>query len=149
MKKVHVHLDGLKQTQPHEYVVRFVFGGATTLIAALIGRRFGAVVGGLFLAFPAIFPASATLIETHEKRRMAKAGQDGTLRGRLAASVDARGCSRGCVGLAGFALVVWKGIPSHNATMVIGLATVVWLVVSYVVWLIPGRARGPVHRPMP
>jgi len=36
-----------------------------TVIAGLIAFRFGPVVGGLFLAFPAIFPASATLIERH------------------------------------------------------------------------------------
>lgn len=53
----------LRQTRWHEYLARFVLGGAMTLIAGLIAARFGPVVGGLFLAFPAIFPASATLIE--------------------------------------------------------------------------------------
>jgi hypothetical protein len=30
----------------------------------LLAKKFGSTVGGLFLAFPAIFPASATLIES-------------------------------------------------------------------------------------
>ena len=38
------------------------------------------VVGGLFLAFPAIFPASATLIEKHGRERKEKAGLAGARR---------------------------------------------------------------------
>ena len=53
----------LRQTHWYEYLVKFVLGGAMTVIAGLIAAQFGPVVGGLFLAFPAIFPASATLIE--------------------------------------------------------------------------------------
>jgi hypothetical protein len=55
----------LGQTRWYEYLVRFVLGGAMTVVAGLIAARFGPVIGGLFLAFPAIFPASATLIEKH------------------------------------------------------------------------------------
>jgi hypothetical protein len=51
------------------------------------------VFGGLFLAFPAIFPASATLIEQHERRRKQGTGGHGTLRGRRAAALDAAGAS--------------------------------------------------------
>ena len=43
------------------------------------------------MAFPAIFPASATLIEKHEKERKARAGIRNTLRGRQAAALDAPG----------------------------------------------------------
>jgi hypothetical protein len=34
-----------------------------TAIPGWIASKYGPVVGGLFLAFPAIFPASATLVE--------------------------------------------------------------------------------------
>ena len=44
----------LRQTRWYEYLVRFVLGGAMTVIAGLIAARFGPVIGGLFLAFPAI-----------------------------------------------------------------------------------------------
>jgi Protein of unknown function (DUF3147). len=64
----------LRQTRWYEYLVRFVLGGAMTVVAGLIAARFGPVVGGLFLAFPAIFPASATLIEKHVRQRKEEAG---------------------------------------------------------------------------
>jgi len=77
----------LKETTPSEYVVRFVFGGACTVLASLVAKRYGPSVGGLFLAFPAIFPSGASLIESHEKSEKAKMGLDGTLRGRVAAAL--------------------------------------------------------------
>jgi Flp pilus assembly protein TadB len=96
----------------------------------VIAKHFGPTVGGLFLAFPAIFPASASLIENHEKQVKAEAGFNGTIRGRIAASVDASGASLGCVGLIVFAVILWKGLPAHNAYAVILLAMVCWFVVS-------------------
>jgi Protein of unknown function (DUF3147) len=62
---VQLNLSSLHETRWYEYLVRFALGGAMTVIAGLIAARFGPIVGGLFLAFPAIFPASATLIEKH------------------------------------------------------------------------------------
>ena len=62
--------------------MRFALGGATTVVAGLIAAGFGPVVGGLFLAFPAIFPASATLVERHVRERKEKAGLAGSRRGR-------------------------------------------------------------------
>ena len=45
-------------------------------------EKFGPGIGGLFLAFPAIFPASATLIEKHEEQRKQVRGLQGTRRAR-------------------------------------------------------------------
>ena len=67
----------LRQTRGYEYLVRFVLGGVMTAVAGLIAARFGPVIGGLFLAFPAIFPASVTLIEKHVRERKEKAGLPG------------------------------------------------------------------------
>jgi Protein of unknown function (DUF3147) len=64
----------LRQTRWYEYLIRFGLGGAMTAVAGLIAARFGPVIGGLFLAFPAIFPASVTLIEKHVRERKEKAG---------------------------------------------------------------------------
>jgi hypothetical protein len=66
---IQLNLSALRKTRWYEYAIRFVLGGAMTVIAGLIAARFGSVVGGLFLAFPAIFPASATLIEKHVRER--------------------------------------------------------------------------------
>jgi hypothetical protein len=93
MKRIEINLPSLKDTKPHEYVVRFLFGGLATVVAGLIAKRFGPSLGGLFLAFPAIFPASVTLIESHEKKRKATKCSDGRNRGRIAASLDSRGAS--------------------------------------------------------
>ena len=123
-----------KECKPQEYVVRFVFGGACTVAAGLIAKRFGPGAGGLFLAFPAIFPAGASLIESHEKRRKSKAGMNGTRRGRLAAGVDAAGASLGAIGLSVFALVVWSMLPTHGTALVIGMAALIWFAASMALW---------------
>jgi hypothetical protein len=124
----------LKETEPHEYAVRFVAGGICTVLAGLIAKRFGPAVGGLFLAFPAIFPAGATMIESHERKRKAKAGFDGTYRGRVAASIDSAGASIGSIGLLGFAWILWFGLNRHGALATILLATLAWLLIACGCW---------------
>jgi hypothetical protein len=141
MKKVELNFGSLRESRLHEYLVRFMFGGLCTVIAGLVAKRFGPGIGGLFLAFPAIFPASVTMIETHEKRRKAEVGSNGTSRGRLAASIDARGTTLGCVGLGLFAWVVWTLLPRHNAYGVITLAALCWAVLSYALWALQGLRR--------
>jgi len=138
---IEAQLSSLKQNKPHEYIVRFAFGGAATVLAGLVGQHFGAGLGGLFLAFPAIFPATATLIETHTKERQAKIGHDGTIRGRMAASLDASGATLGCLGLAGFALVLWRMLPNHTPWLTLLAACAVWLVISVSLWKLRKRLR--------
>jgi hypothetical protein len=67
--KIRPDLSALGKTKWYEYALRFAFGGAITVAAGLIANKWGPGVGGLFLAFPAIFPASATLVEKHEKTK--------------------------------------------------------------------------------
>src|SRR5258705_13983012 len=112
--RVSVDFSAFGRTKWYEYFVRFLFGGTITVIAGLLARHFGPAFGGLFLAFPAIFPASATLLEKHEIQKKAKAGITFTLRGRQLAALDAAGAALGSIGLAAFALVVWKLFPRHN-----------------------------------
>ena len=59
----------LREGRWYEYVFRFALGGAATVFTGFISSHLGPSVGGLFLAVPAIFCASATLIEKHEIRR--------------------------------------------------------------------------------
>ena len=103
------------------------------MIAGLIAARFGPVVGGLFLAFPAIFPASATLIEKHVRRRKEQAGLSGVRHGREAAALDAAGAALGSLGLAAFAVVVWLLIGRSPALALV-LATAAWLTVAVFAW---------------
>jgi hypothetical protein len=53
---VQANFSALRETRWYEYLIRFGLGGAMTVIAGLIASGFGPIVGGLFLAFPAIFP---------------------------------------------------------------------------------------------
>jgi hypothetical protein len=147
VKRIEVDLSALKQTKPHEYAVRFLFGGLCTVLAGLIAKRFGPAVGGLFLAFPAIFPAGASLIESHEKQRKAQIHSDGTNRGRVAASLDSAGASLGCIGLLGFAFVLWKGLDTHSAAVTVSAAGITWLLLSYALWRIRASRVLTFRRP--
>jgi hypothetical protein len=124
----------LRQTRWYEYAARFVFGGAISAIAAIISKKFGPEVGGLFLAFPAIFPASATLIEKYELEKKERKGLHGIIRGRTAVGVDAAGAAMGTGGLLVFALLVWKLLPNYASWAVLGGATIAWLGVSVSIW---------------
>jgi succinate-acetate transporter protein len=127
-------LAALARTKWYEYLVRFAFGGAITVIAGILAKHFGPVFGGLFLAFPAIFPASATLVAKHEAEKKKKAGNNASSRGRQAAALDAAGAALGSVGLAGFALAVWQLVPRYNSALVFLAATVVWLALAILSW---------------
>ena len=132
--KITFHPSALKQSRFYELLLRFFFGGLITVIAALIAKKFGPVVGGLFLAFPAIFPSSATLIEKHEREKKAKHGLHGLLRGRLAAGVDAAGAALGALGLISFALIVWQLLPRFALWLTLLLAILAWATISVVAW---------------
>jgi hypothetical protein len=134
--RVSFHLDALRKTKWSEYAVRFIFGGAVSVVAAALAKHFGPAFGGLFLAFPAIFPASTTLLEKHERQKKAKAGISATLRGQQSAALDAAGAALGCIGLAGFALNVWKFLPQHSTAPVLVAAAAAWLALSVLSWAI-------------
>ena len=132
---VQLNPSALRETHWYEYLIRFALGGAVTMVAGVIAARFGPVVGGLFLAFPAIFPASATLIEKHVRRRKERVGLSGVRRGREAAALDAAGATLGSLGLAAFAVVIWLLIERSPAWALV-LATVTWLAVAVLAWTV-------------
>ena len=128
--RVSAHFSALKETKWYEFAVRFFFGGAITVITGLLAKHYGPVFGGLFLAFPAIFPASATLVEKHEREKKQRAGIMHTIRGRQSAALDARGAAIGSLGLIVFAIVVWRFLERWNAPLTLLVALLVWLSVS-------------------
>lgn len=134
----------LKQTRWYEYGVRFLLGGLATVLAGIVGAGFGVSVGGLFLALPAIFCASATLIESHERRAKEKAGLNGRRRGRQAAALDAVGAGLGSIGLAAFALVFYL-VVSTTAIGAFVAAIVVWAAVSVSAWWLRRTLRITFH----
>ena len=111
-----------------DYAIRFIFGGAITALVGVLGKAFGPVVAGLFLAFPAILPASVTLVAERE--------------GEEKAGVDAFGAAIGSVGLMAFGAIVWWLAARSAAWQVLLLASICWLVVSGVVWLLVGQSKG-------
>lgn len=142
---VQAKLESLKGISLRECAVRFFFGGLVCVAAGLIAKRFGPGIGGLFLAFPAIFPAGASMVEAHEMKHKAQAGCDGTNRGRTVAGLDAAGAALGCIGLAGFAVTCWICLPRLSTTTVFVLATLVWLLLSVATWLL---RKGRIFRNM-
>lgn len=137
---IRIKASALRQTEWWEYAIRFVFGGLTTVLAGLVANYFGPAVGGLFLAFPAIFCASATLVERHERNRKQKLGLQGHQRGLSAAALDAVGASLGSFGLVGFGAVIWLAGPTAPVVSLV-LAFAGWAAVSLVLWWMRRRMR--------
>jgi hypothetical protein len=138
---VKVSFSSLKDGHWYEYLIRFVLGGAATVLTGLISRYFGASVGGLFLALPAIFCASATLIEKHEERRKREAGLAGRRRGQEAAALDAGGAALGSIGMLAFALV-FSLLVERQAPLAFVAAMAAWAVVSVAAWWAWRHARA-------
>jgi hypothetical protein len=137
--KVSADWSALRGIRWHQYALRFVLGGLVTAAAGEIANAAGPVFGGLFLAFPALFTASATLIERRETSRKAHRGLHGRRRGRRAAALEAAGTVLGSVGLAGFAVILWEGLPRHAPAAILAAAVGCWLAVSVFLWWLRKR----------
>lgn len=110
-----VDASALKDKSPKDFLVRFAFGATISLIAGLIGLKFQ-LLSGVFLPFPALLPASLTLVERDA--------------GRHQAEIDAGGAIIGAFGLLSFAVVAMVAIKPLGAFPALGLATLTWVVVS-------------------
>jgi uncharacterized membrane protein (GlpM family) len=100
--------------------LRFGFGGAITVATQLVARAFGPEVAGLFLAFPAILPASLTLIRDDD--------------GPAAAVNDALGAMAGSVALLVFAASVWEAAGAIPVTQLLCISTIAWIVSGVGLW---------------
>lgn len=127
-------ISALKKASWLEYGIRFLFGGSMTVIAGLIAKHYGPEIGGLFLAFPAIAPTAATMIDQHAKEQRQRARLEGHTRGRKTAALDMFGAAWGSAGLLAFGLVVWQMGTSHNTWLVLSLAALGWLAAALSTW---------------
>jgi Protein of unknown function (DUF3147) len=134
--KINVTFSGLRESSWREMVVRFGLGGLVTALAGLVANEFGPVIGGFFLAFPSIFPASVTLVEQHEADKKRKQGIDGTCLARRAAGADAAGAALGTFGLMAFGAVVWTMAGNYRPWIVLSTGAVAWMVVAASAWMI-------------
>ena len=140
MTPIRLSPSSLREGRWHEYVIRFALGGAATVFTGLVSSGYGASMGGLFLALPAIFCASATLIEKHEIRRKREAGLAGERRGREAAALDAAGAALGAVGLLAFAIIFCLLIEV-SVPAAFTCASSAWLAVSVAAWWVRRKWR--------
>jgi Protein of unknown function (DUF3147) len=115
-----VHLDSVRETRVSEHLIRFVFGGSLTAMTGLIAHVWGPAVGGLFLAFPAVLPASLTLVARHE--------------GRAKAAHEARGAVLGAVALGAFAITSSLLALHASPVLTLTVATTAWIAVSVLLW---------------
>jgi hypothetical protein len=131
--QIQLSTSSLADGRLYEYLVRFALGGAATVCTGIISSALGASIGGLFLALPAIFCASATLIERHEIRRKRDAGGRGERRGRKAAALDAAGAALGSVAMVAFALAFLVVSP-YGAAASFLCSAIVWVPTAVGLW---------------
>jgi hypothetical protein len=113
-------LGELRSAPAHQYILRFLFGGVICVATGLIGNAWGPAIGGLFLAFPAVLPASLTFVSEED--------------GRASARADARGSSIGASALIVFAIVVWITAEHWHPVAVLMAATAAWVACSCIGW---------------
>ena len=111
-----VHPEKVKSHRFGDYAMRFAFGAGISLVAGLIGMAFGPKVGGVLLGFPAILPASLTLIQKKE--------------GKEEAAIDSVGAVLGATAMIAFAIVVSLAVTGLGVVPSLLIALLVWVVVA-------------------
>ena len=134
-----VELGELKKHRFSDYLTRFAFGAGISAAAAIVAAVFGVKIGGVLLAFPAILPASLTLIERKD--------------GRGEAAVDAIGAVLGSVALIAFAVVAALTLTRFSGLVALFLAGAAWVLVAgllyvSILWL-PRRRKSRLRSAKP
>lgn len=111
----------VRAVRPTDLVVRFAFGAAVSVAAGLIGKIGSPRLGGMFLAFPSILPASLTLIQQKEGTRKADR--------------SAIGAVLGAIGLATFAGVAEATFHHLAAPLVLIAALTSWVAVILLLYI--------------
>jgi hypothetical protein len=124
---VGLDLGKLRKVKPHELTIRFAFGAAISIVAGVVSLVAGPTAGGMFLAFPAILPATITLIEKKENTAQA--------------SLDVQGAVVGALALVVFALVTKAGLERTGSAVSLLAAGAAWTVASVLVYLVVEKVR--------
>jgi hypothetical protein len=109
-----VDLGRLKEAHWKDLAVRFALGAAVSVIAGLISKVADPRLGGVFLAFPSILPASLTFVQEQEGTRKADR--------------DAMGAVLGGLGLVVFATIGESMFTRYNSAWVLAAALGGWIV---------------------
>ena len=119
-------LGQLRHVKPKGMVLRFAFGAAISVVAGLVGLAGGPRLGGLFLAAPAILPATLTLIERDQGRHQAELEVSGSVMGGFA--------------LGAFAVVAAILLGIAPWWLALPAALVAWIAVAVSLYLIRALA---------
>ena len=111
-----------------DLTIRFGFGFAISVLAGIIVKLAGPRFGGMFLAFPAILPATTTLLQRRN--------------GLAQAAADVRGATAGAVGMIAFAVVARLLLGRTSPTLALAGAVATWLVACAAIY---GIMRAVVH----
>jgi uncharacterized membrane protein (GlpM family) len=117
-----VDISKIRGAKGKEMLVRFGLGAAVSIVAGIIAKVAGARLGGVFLAFPAILPASLTFVQDKEGTRMA--------------DLDAVGAVLGGLALLVFVAVAESMFTRHNSALVLACALAAWLVAISVLYVL-------------
>jgi hypothetical protein len=115
-------LRSLRQAGPRDLAIRFTFGAAISAGAAMIAILANPRFAGVFLAFPAILPATLTLIERKASEEEAIEAGDGAILGAAALIL--------------FGGLVWWLVPRIGAPSALVVATAGWLLGAVTLYLI-------------
>jgi hypothetical protein len=120
-------LSKLQEVEPGDLLIRFAFGALISIIAGVVSLVWNAKAGGLFLAFPAILPATLTLIEKNESKREAEEDDEGALLGAVA--------------MVSFAATAMWGLAALAAGLALAAATGAWAATAIVLYVAMVLAR--------
>jgi uncharacterized membrane protein len=116
-----VRLSAVRDVPRRDLAIRFAFGAGISTAAAIIGLAAGARIGGVFLAFPAILPATLTLLEKEDSKRTAENDDVGSILGAAALAV--------------FGVVTWLLVRHDGAPVGLVAAAVAWLGTAVALYL--------------
>jgi hypothetical protein len=117
MKLWQLDVSQLKHLKLKDYILRFLFGGAISVLAAFITQVLNVRIGGVFMAFPAILLASLTMISRED--------------GKYNAEEDARGGIVGAVAFVVTAIVLILTLRALSVPVVLFMALIVWLICAF------------------
>lgn len=109
-------LGKLRHLRLREYAIRFLFGGAISVVVALVANSTTPRFGGVFAAFPAVLLASLTLIGEHE--------------GIEPSVEDAQGAILGAIALVATAAYIAATLSRMPGLVSLLSALVLWLVLA-------------------
>lgn len=117
----------IRDVRPRDLAIRFALGAAISVVAGILGNVFGHRFGGAFLAFPAILPASLTLVQEEEGTRRADR--------------SAIGAVLGAVGMVVFALVGEASFGRMPPFLALALALAGWTLAAVALYALLAHVR--------